>query len=387
MTGFTRFARSYLDLWLLVGGAAAAVAALLLLALAPGVGGYLPIGLLLDGGVAIGGSIAIQFRRREPSPRDPSPDSGESLSFQASKPPGPGLRDAEPWAPVPRSGIARAAVSVHPGRATLGTWWRRGASESLDLSSGGSVPANAPAASRSGGFFSFHSSARPVAGRARGPSAGYSASATGSAGARPLSSPFSPAELDRLFPVERDVPIETLVAGRAATPSEPPRAVGEPGSPPISLAAPAGTAEAPASPESFPGTSRTPTTDSAGRPIRHLLPDRFDRSGAERRSVPPVPTSSPRLLLEVANPVPPHLRGAAARDHRQVPSAVPRRTTPTDGSLSCGSCTRPLSDFRAWSPCVQCGQPICRRCLGQSFGVGEQGLCWDCSDPVSSPAS
>ena len=387
MTGFARFVRSYLDLWLLIGGAASAVGALLLLALAPGVGGYLPIGLLLDGGVAIGGSIAIQLRRRAHSARDSSPDAFPSVPLSESKPRGPGLRDAESWAPIPRSGIARAAVSVHPGRAALGTWWRRGASGSLDFSNGGTTHTGSHLVARSGGFFSFHSSTHSIGGRPGGPSPGLPDPPVG--GARPgtASAPFSSADLDRLFPLEADAPAEPGFSGRAAVPAPLPGAGGtaEPGA--LRPAARVPPPARPSPPGSNPVDPPAATHGAATRTLTQVPAVRLDTSGAVRGVTPGAASSVSGLLLEAANPVPPHLRGPSPRDPLPVPRSVRQPTPPNGNSRSCGSCTRPLSDFRTWAPCVQCGRPICRRCLGRSFLVGEQGLCWDCSDPAPSPAS
>lgn len=395
--------RSYDYLLPLVGvGAAAAGVILLWDPLALG-SRLIPLALLALGSAAVVGAVAAV---RWPAPRQDVPPPHRGLVPRpTATPPGPRRAPSSPrrhrWL-TPESGIGRATTSRHSWSGEeIWQRWRQSASARFGTAVIPPVAATAyiaprenvaPFASRDRAAWLLPRLPLPPETRPRDPArparavgqpsapASRSTRSASLAGARsPSARPFSLDELDRLFPQEADTSIrdrvidalDDLPTARPVALETEPRAPSPGESPPADVRH--------ADPD--PSESHRVPTPVLTVPSGDLFTPRL---GLEL--LPPAAAVDELLYLEAINPVPPHLRGGTLGPSAPDP-ALPRPFAGSPPPRACHSCNRGLGDFRTWSPCARCGRPICRRCLGRSFRLGEDGVCWDCSDPTPLPAS
>lgn len=195
---------------------------------------------------------------------------------------------------------------------------------------------------------------------------------------------FSEEELDRLFPPageRRPVLLSQAPSkvGRSpllATPAaEPPRAVVPPPAPTV--------------PSVDPEAADSPARDEPLRPPLERGAPALDPKKASRAGTfpppmttifhPPPDEPSAELVLEAANPVPPHLRGAGPL-LRFEPRASDRRSAKSTPARSvCASCSKVVVDLRMSGPCPKCMRPICHDCLREAILSRGRGWCLDCS--------
>jgi hypothetical protein len=180
--------------------------------------------------------------------------------------------------------------------------------------------------------------------------------------------PYSPAELDAMFPPDL-----------SPAPSVPalPLATAELSPIPFARASLAIEPEAiaPARPLSAP-----PSFGAAGTAGLGLVepPVGPDQPTGRFRILPSLLSLRDPLYVEMIQPIPPHLRvpfRPAARSDARATSTLPR---PGSRSTECIGCLRPLSGFRGWVICPGCHGALCRRCLGASFLASAEGQCSRC---------
>ncbi len=407
----------------------------------------------------------LLWRHRRAPSADPAPRPPPVFATRAPEEPDPPSEPfsppsetpAAPRDPVPHSGIGRAATSRFSwSGAEIWQRWRRAEAGHLGAELIPPVgdttyfpPVGAgphPFASRdrdlwfehptipldrAGAFSALPAPGTRTAGVGTPPSVGSPAPLPHALARGSRAGPFSPDDLDRLFPPD--------LAPRGANGVDGGRSGGSwiddeesilavLDDLPLGPVGPAGSAAASTASRSAPPTSvtdeavRAPApeelaTGAIARPVSAIgarFPDSAPEApppsfsppfGARSDSAPPEPvavnefpsgdlstpwsggsllpdeSSIDRLLyLEAMNPVPPHLRGTA----RPIPPTRPIPATRSTATMTCAACTRGLGDFRGWSPCIGCGRPVCRQCLHRSFLLGEEGFCWDCSGaPIS----
>ncbi len=453
-----RFARAlyrYLPLALGAGGIAAG-----LYWLVQGVGGaagVLALALLVgaETEVAVWLGYLLWRRRHAPAPESvepPAPVGAGMLTDEGDA--RPALPEPEPRSPsvapggVPHSGIGRATTARFSwSGAEIWQRWRRAEAGHLGAELVPPVGETAyvvphagvlhPFAARDrdlwfehptvpldrAGGFSALPTPRPVGSGATLEPSPSLPHAVGHASFRGPAGPFSPDDLDRLFPPDlgpRAGPhFGGLDGGRAIADEDSildalndlplgpvdvrPDTTGGPPAEPVDLRSPASVEEAleelPRGPVARPITALgdrfpdppdeapSPTGPPAARELSRLGPlepvavNEFPPGDLTNPwsggGLLPDESSIDRLLyLEAINPIPPHLRGAPPAVAPPSRAAGPTRSA---GAMACVACTRGLGDFRSWSPCIGCGRPVCRQCLHRSYFLGEEGFCWDCS--------
>ncbi len=87
-----------------------------------------------------------------------------------------------------------------------------------------------------------------------------------------------------------------------------------------------------------------------------------------------------QVYLEAMNPTPPHLRSGRGATPRKPTPARSRSARRYSHEAVCAMCARKVAGFRSWVDCPQCGQPMCRDCLGIAFLSGADGRCFTCRE-------
>jgi hypothetical protein len=386
-----------------VGVGAAALGTLLLSGVAVGARPYLPWSLLALGGATVASSAAYhhwQIQRRASSVPPPASPPAVASPFPAPAPsriisPPPPV-DRARW--MPHSGIGRAALSAtdNAGDRMWGQW-QTPHLPSLGVALAGPVPETAyvpPPTGRPGAFpardrdlvldpSSMAAAVEPVA---VGPDPVTERLArrvpvpvvrSSSHGRARLASrrrvPYTPAELDALFPPETALtpapPALPLVSGEIS---------------PIPFLRPTMAVE----PEAV-GLGGAPSATGGGSaPRRRNVPDPARSAGSTASMSVDHPTGRFRILptllalhnplyVETIHPIPPHLRplpaGRASTSSARTSSSLPRPSRTV-----CVGCLRTLYGFRSWVLCPGCHEPLCRRCLGASFLASSEGYCSGC---------
>ncbi len=337
-------------------------------------------GLTILGAAALGGSVAYYAWHRRRKALESKGDLPVAEPFRpqaAVNHPGARVHDS------PHSGIGRAHASVlFPGGSDLWTHWIVARAPHLGAELVGPEPQTAyvvprgdtppdwlardrdiifigapiPPRLRSDGGV-------PLPSGAPAPFDTNPGAALPTEAAEPLRSlPYSPSELDRLFP-----PI---------APDEQVPSTAEPSSGALT------TAPAPATPmaasqlidpwsdlAAFPAAS-APT---AGGAFDH----RVDVAGFGVGAPSPVAGVTDQLAIETR---PPHRTGG---HHAEFERGVrrPRHRPP----WFCADCCESVSDLRTWGPCTTCWKPMCRHCLAHSFLTGAAGECEVCHDVFAAP--
>ena len=425
--GWDRFARvTYWYVLPSLEGVGVAVGVLLLATGSSGTAaGALAVSVLAGLGLAawVGSLVWLRRRARPVSMSRPTvppiaPEPPEETADDRPTRATPATPHRSPTAPIPHSGIGRAATSrLSWSGAEIWQRWRQAEAGHLGAPLVPPVGETAYLPPRAGVLHPFAARDRDLwlehptvpidragayAGDMLRPGAGTTPSTPSPAVSPPARhplhwphrSPFSADDLDRLFPPEEPMP---SAVG--------PGVDGGPMLPPIDDSVFAALDDLPMGPVARPiaaiGTRFLESEPAAVEP-EPLLP------------APLVPTASPPepiavdeypagdlappwsgggltpdsssidhlLYLEAINPIPPHLRSPHAPSMSITPPAPPPRVPAAARSgarTACVACTRGLGDFLSWSPCIGCGQPLCRECLHRSFALGEEGFCWDCS--------
>ncbi len=398
----------------LAGAGALAWGGLLLLGVQTEFGRYLPFGLVLIGSAALGTSFAFHRSNRSEAARSSGPRSAANLpSLPRSVPPAspsfaPGKVSRRRREPTPVSGIGRTAVSVVT-QAGDELWrrWVRPRSTSLGAELVGPVPETAYSPPKPGAFVPFPEKDRNIRfvqpnrdGRASEGSSSNSDSepvwtlrggfSTTISGATALvnrtaeGSPFSEADLDLLFPRE------SRPFGPNPPPSpESPNPVPEVTLEPRPAVSPRFRVEPEWRPQDSPVASPRDLSDGLG-PLPDGSTSLVERPGAAAEafgqlSAQPLGAESPSvssdysMRLDSTHPAQLLSQGSGAKSIG-APKEQPGLLRQKPGVRTCIVCSRHLSQFRAWSVCPHCREPLCRYCLRLSFASGAEGYCFDCGE-------
>ncbi len=355
---------------------------------------YLPLALVGVGISAIATSVALHLRPHSratvPAPsRLPSAASSDALE--------PGIAPS-----VPRSGIGRAVTSSEvvrrddiwrswevPSQAPLGAALTGPVAESayvpeMDPPVWTDVPRDAE-------HPLLPMVARPRSAPLRGP-VGVPGAPRYAPAVRALPSfrtrraarrrgPFSEAELDRLFPLERPAALHVPPMPLATTEISP-----------MPFLRPALALEADAIGASDTAAARPTAAPPAGgaSPVAGaaLEPVTGEQPNGRFRILPSLLFLRNPLYLEAIQPLPPHLR-RAGRSGGPVPGSSAAAPLDRSGGLrvECVGCLRSFSGFRSWVLCPGCHAPLCRRCLGASFLASPEGQCSRCHPWHGRPAN
>lgn len=189
----------------------------------------------------------------------------------------------------------------------------------------------------------------------------------------PRGSPFSPDDLDRMFPPG--------LPGRTIFLDGPPQRVGRAGR---TTSSASGTESSGAD---EPGRAEerenevVPTLadlEAESDYVRATVQDDGlgETSGAGVRASP---ERSVGVLEEAFNPIPPHLRRSGPLLRRHAPSSTyPPRPERAPRSV-CASCSKVVMNLRMSGPCTRCLRPICSDCLRESLASQGHGWCTDCT--------
>lgn len=383
---------------------------------------YLPLALVLAGLATLFGSVSTVLGSRPRGTVSPAPSPSHVRTAPSRepahrpRPPRP-RRAREPSGSGPISGIGRAAASaVATGADALWRRWTVPKSASLGAELVGPVPETAYSPPKPGTFVPFPTKDEDIliadsrgvrtAGPLppsktslaqdflpRGDNLSFPTRRPGAsvAGAtRP--DPFTPADLDRLFPTETEPPVSGSSKGmraplRATEPEAEPTPLGRP-----SPTAPTGGAQSrsPAMPAQNTAIARAPWVPSPS-PSEPILPtqvrDIGPQFGGTHGLLPTLDSLDHEVYLESIHLTPPHLRNGPSTKPSE-PIRFGTGTVPRVGpGRFCTDCLEGVSDFRSWSDCPECGSPICRDCLSSSFLRGAEGHCSDCRGREGSPAS
>lgn len=103
--------------------------------------------------------------------------------------------------------------------------------------------------------------------------------------------------------------------------------------------------------------------------------------------LPSLDSSDYAVIIEAANPTPPHLRGRPSTSAgRLLADRAPSGVAPT-ALWHCAECSSDLCEFRAWVECPRCSRPVCRSCLARSYLAGANGCCSACAAPIARGAT
>lgn len=399
----------------LVGALTLALGCMVFLGLPIDFARYLPLTLVIAGLATLLSSFS-NFRTRETSGAGALRPSSAQTSVTAPPKPTPPHPSSHPRATRepsrshPTSGLGRAAVSVVVHDADrLWQMWSTPKTGSLGAELVGPVPETAYSPPKPGAYAPFPQKDEDIVfldsgddraakgrllSRSSRPSAssspvGHSDFATDRSGAMAAQLTrtdfFTEADLDRLFPTETTSSVPELQSGEKTTlgvsgpDREPPRPVG-----------PSSSAATDDSQLHDPAKTRGEIPVVGDRWVRAIPPSQ-KTAGAKPWGVgyqlggthgvrPILDSTENEVYIESINPIPPHLRKSPATNppepNRPGTGVIPR----VGPGRVCSDCSESVLDFRSWSDCPECGDPICRDCLSSSFLRGAEGHCSGCRD-------